>query len=216
MANIIMADVQGSGISIDDFFTRAQPSGVVHTNAQKISNSILYGSTVITVVYAPNATLCENYAFSRSAVKALFAPLCMLRQNIAESSDIETAVVGDLSKQNAVFKNATKLSIVDFRVGISGYCFQNCSALKTLIMRDTVIQTLSGTYPFAGSPFASGGSGGTIYIPKALYDHLGDGSALDYKSATNWATYDAYGTITWAQIEGSQYENAYADGTPIS
>lgn len=56
----------------------------------------------------------------------------------------------------------------------------------------------------------------TIYIPKSLYDHLGDGSSLDYKSATNWSTADGYGVITWAAIEGSQYENAYADGTPIT
>lgn len=56
----------------------------------------------------------------------------------------------------------------------------------------------------------------TIYIPKSLYDHLGDGSSLDYKAATNWSTADGYGVITWAAIEGSQYENAYADGTPIS
>ena len=53
----------------------------------------------------------------------------------------------------------------------------------------------------------------TVYIPKALYDHLGDGGALDYKSATNWTS--AAALVQWACIEGSQYENAYADGTPI-
>lgn len=53
----------------------------------------------------------------------------------------------------------------------------------------------------------------TIYIPKALYDHLGDGSASDYKAATNWTTKAT--TVTWACIEGSQYETAYADGTTI-
>ena len=52
----------------------------------------------------------------------------------------------------------------------------------------------------------------TIYIPKALYDHLGDNSSLDYRAATNWA---AKTTTTFACIEGSQYENYYADGTPI-
>lgn len=52
----------------------------------------------------------------------------------------------------------------------------------------------------------------TVYIPKALYDHLGDGTSLDYRAATNWATKT---TTTFACIEGSQYENYYADGTPI-
>lgn len=94
--------------------------------------------------------------------------------------------------------------------------FQNNTLLETLIIRRTAsITTLANVNAFSGTPFASGGSGGTIYIPKALYDHLGDGTSLDYKAATNWSTIDGYGTITWAQIEGSIYETQYADGTPI-
>lgn len=53
----------------------------------------------------------------------------------------------------------------------------------------------------------------TVYIPKALYDHLGDGGSLDYKVATNWSAKAS--TVTWAQIEGSIYETQYADGTTI-
>lgn len=53
----------------------------------------------------------------------------------------------------------------------------------------------------------------TIYIRKTIYDELGTGSALDYKAATNWAS--IANIVTWAQIEGSIYENYYADGTPI-
>ena len=76
---------------------------------------------------------------------------------------------------------------------------------------------------FANTPFKSGGTGGTIYIPKSLYDHLGDGTANDYKAATNWSTVDGYGTITWKSIESTHTDpNApidltlyYADGTPI-
>ena len=95
--------------------------------------------------------------------------------------------------------------------------FQNNSNLTTLILRNpNVIRSLQGVAAFNGTPFASGGTGGTIYLPKALYDHLGDGTALDYQSATNWSTVYAYGTITWAQIEGSQYETQFADGTPLA
>lgn len=94
--------------------------------------------------------------------------------------------------------------------------FTNCVKLTTLIMRkSTSLNKLANTNVFNNSPFASGKSGGTIYIPKVFYDHLGDGTSLDYKAATNWSVIDGYGTITWAQIEGSQYENYYADGTPI-
>lgn len=95
--------------------------------------------------------------------------------------------------------------------------FNGCSNLKTLVLRcSDKVGTLQNTNAFNGTPFASGGSGGTIYIPKSLYDHLGDGTSLDYKAATNWSTVNGYGTITWAQIEGSIYETQYADGTPIT
>lgn len=89
------------------------------------------------------------------------------------------------------------------------------SAIETMILRYPAVASLQSTSCFNGTKFASGGAGGTIYIPKALYDHLGDGTASDYKAATNWVTVDGYGTITWAAIEGSQYETQYADGTTI-
>lgn len=88
-----------------------------------------------------------------------------------------------------------------------------CSAF---IIRQTKLAKLANTSDLTiPINFRDGGSGGTIYIPETLYDHLGDGTSLDYKSATNWSVVDAYGTITWAKIEGSQYENYYADGTPV-
>ena len=88
--------------------------------------------------------------------------------------------------------------------------------MDTLIIRGTSRSQLININALSNTPFKNGGGGGTIYIPKALYDHLGDGTSLDYKSATNWSTVDGYGTITWAQIEGSEFEQYYADGTPIS
>lgn len=118
-----------------------------------------------------------------------------------------------------VFYGCASLSVADFLLtnGFTGpNNFANCSNLKTLIIRESAkVAALSNINNFDGTPFASGGSGGTIYIPKALYDHLGDGSSLDYKAATNWSTLNGYGTITWAQIEGSIYETQYGDGTPI-
>lgn len=95
--------------------------------------------------------------------------------------------------------------------------FYGDSALRTLILRKSLsLVGMRSTNTVQSSSMASGGAGCAIYIPKALYDHLGDGGSLDYKAATNWSTVNGYGTITWAQIEGSQYENYYADGTPIT
>ena len=121
------------------------------------------------------------------------------------------------SVYTAVFNGCSKLEIVE--LGDANFlrqsAFAGCTKLETLILRGTTVAPLSNVNNFGNTPFASGKSGGTIYIPKVLYDHLGDGSSLDYKAATNWSTVDGYGTITWAQIEGSIYETQYADGTPI-
>lgn len=89
---------------------------------------------------------------------------------------------------------------------INNNCFNGSSKLATIVLRNTSLVSLGGVGAFNNTPFKSGGTGGTIYIPKVLYDHLGDNSADDYQHATNWATVHGYGTITWAKIEGSIYE----------
>ena len=90
--------------------------------------------------------------------------------------------------------------------------FINCSNLKTLLIGDAKPASLGNVNSFSGTPFADGGSGGDIYIPQALYDHLGDGSNLDYLSNPRWNTLNSYGTITWKQIEGSEYETYMPGG----
>lgn len=117
-----------------------------------------------------------------------------------------------------IFLNSPNLEALDFGSlsSITGpNTFKNVAKLETIIFRNTSVVTLSNVSAFVGTPFASGGTGGTIYIPKTLYDALGTGTN-DYKAATNWGTIDGYGTITWAKIEGSYYETHYADGTVIS
>lgn len=95
-------------------------------------------------------------------------------------------------------------------------CFTGTKLDTLILRRSDAICAMEVSSVLNIGVFKSGGAGGDIYIPEVLYDHLGDGSALDYKAATNWSTIDGYGTITWHKIEGSQYENYYADGTPIS
>ena len=120
----------------------------------------------------------------------------------------------------ACFTNCTQLTAVDFGPSFTTNrvnTFSGCTNLRTVVLRKTTVLALHGVNVFAstGTPFAEGGSGGTIYIPKSLYDHLGDGTSLDYKADSNWAAFDAYGTITWMPIEGSIYETQYVDGRPV-
>ena len=131
-----------------------------------------------------------------------------------------------------MFRDCKALAYVDIK-GVKGSsqggymerfnaeCFAGCSVLSLIIIRtwdetNNKIPALNNVSAFNNTPFASGGAGGTIYIPKSLYDHLDDGTNLDMKAATNWSTLNSYGTITWAQIENSYYETHYADGTLIS
>lgn len=171
-----------------------------------------------------NATIIDNYGFSEcSKLKRAFFPSCehsyaYIFQNC---TDLETAVFplyDNLPAYNGrQFSGCAKLKSVDInRNLLLTNVFNGCSVFNLLVLRrSTALTGLGDINNFTGTPFANGGSGGDIYIPKALYDHLGDGSSLDYKSANRWGTIDGYGTITWHQIEGSYYEAHYADGTPI-
>lgn len=124
--------------------------------------------------------------------------------NCAKNTSASNVAMG-----NACFYGCTNLELADigYCKSIGGTAFYNDKKHITLIMRksDSLV-TLGNAGNFNNSCFANGQVGGTIYIPKVLYDHLGDGTSLDYQSATNWATVHGYGTITWAQIEGSIYE----------
>ena len=84
----------------------------------------------------------------------------------------------------------------------------NCTRLNTLILRSTSMVPLQNLNAISGSLFDSGKSGGILYVPSALIS--------SYQSATNWSTILGYANNQILPIEGSQYENYYADGTPIT
>jgi len=192
----------GSDISPVEFakFMRGDPSNIDFTNLRSVRR-YGFGAAETGNLYLPYITTLVQYVFD-----GVNAPIIVL-----------PAII---QIQTNTFRNCNKTEVFDLGsdlVNITAYCFQSDTVLNTVILRgSTNIVPMLNTSAINNTPFASGGAGGTIYIPKALYDHLGDGTALDYKAATNWSTVDGYGTITWAQIEGSQYENYYADGTPIT
>lgn len=181
-------------------------------------------STLASVSFPSLTTFTGIYVFrgTTNLKRACFPSLTGLTVgNVFNGSKFETLVfpAAKISGMNGL-NGMTSLTTVDFGESfeyIGTYLFNGDSALNTLILRsEASLVALKSTNGISSTCFKSGGTGGTIYIPKALYDHLGDGSSLDYKSATNWSTYEGYGTITWAKIEGSQYETHYADGTEIS
>ena len=117
-----------------------------------------------------------------------------------------------------MFYNCTSMEYVDVGAGLTGdksiaaNAFNGCSSLDTLIIRGGTNgsrkMTLGNISAFANTPFASAGTGGTLYVPSALVS--------TYQSATNWSTILGYTNNSIQAIEGSIYETQYADGTPIT
>ena len=168
----------------------------------QIPANVLRTATTLTVFKAPNLKDISTYALGGFRGTVIAMP----------------GFTGNIYNNGYAFSGATTLTIVDIGpnvVRLVSHFFDGATAMNTLILRKTSIVTLNNANAFNNCPFKSGGAGGTIYIPKALYDALGTGTN-DYKAATNWSTLDGYGTVTWAQIEGSIYETEYADGTPIT
>ena len=161
------------------------------------------GCTSLTSIYLPKIRDLGNYAFQGC-------------------TSLTTVVLQDCVGSYQSFVGCTGLEAIDYggnyetTSSLNANNFNGCTKLETIILRKSIsITPLNNVNVFTNTPFANGKAGGTIYIPKALYDHLGDGTSLDYQSATNWSTIYGYGTITWAKIEGSYYETNYADGTTI-
>lgn len=179
--------------------------------------------TDVTATAFPKVTSFGNYCFDNCTGLTSFHTASATKVNtfmFQACKALRTFVgrnVGAL--ENNAFYQCSGLTSID--VTSSGSwgtdvfrCTQETPKLNLIIIRGNSIKSI-GANTFRDTRFKSGGAGGTIYINKYLYDHLGDGTSLDYKAATIWSTIDGYGTITWAQIEGSTYETHYVDGTLI-
>ena len=174
-------------------------------------------------INAPDLTTVERCAFIQST-KITSGYFPMVRdigvQGFYNTSFVKVAFPSLTTfSGNSNLYNNTQLIAIDLGQvsSLTDLCLYGCSKLTTIVLRkSSTITTMAYESALNRTPFASGRSGGTIYIPKVLYDELGTGSSLDYKAATNWSTLDSYGTITWAQIEGSYYETHYADDTEVT
>ena len=165
-----------------------------------------YYNTIIEKVSFPNVTEVGGNVFNG----------CTALKNI-EFPKLEKATAGNVFKACSAleearfpaygyegmpsFNGCTKLSLVEVgNLGsISNGTFNACSALKTLIIRKTdKVALLVNVGAFSNTPFASDGSGGSVYVPQALVE--------SYKTATNWSTLYTAGTCNFVAIEGSIYE----------
>ena len=131
-------------------------------------------------LHLPSVTSIGPYAFSRTGAKELVFPNIV---SVGANAFRET--------------RCEKVDLPAARsIGLA--CFVDSTALKVLILRSDTLCALGNSNAFLRTPMASGGSGGTIYVPAALIE--------SYTNATNWSTIFAGGAVTFAAVEGSEYE----------
>lgn len=197
----------GGEWTTDGLMDRSEPNGAITTTVAAIASYAMYRRSNITSVSAPNATVIGTQAFyyCTNLASVSFPSVTSFTGNYNFNACTSLTSIAlpsyDATGVAQVFYGCSALATVDYGkcTKIDGSTFTNCASLATLILRrSSGICTLANTNAFNGTPFASGGAGGTIYVPSALI--------ATYQAATNWSTLDAYGTITWAAIEGSVYE----------
>lgn len=122
--------------------------------------------------------------------------------SLGNNVKLEEIVLASLETAfSQMFSGCTGLKKIDLPIAkeIHNGAFRNGSALTTLILRKTdAVCVLRDVAAFGGTPFASGGTGGTVYCPASLISQ--------YQTATNWSTLYAAGSMTFVAIEGSEYE----------
>lgn len=203
----------GGGSSLEDSIIDGTIGGTYeNSNVTKLQFAIFRGNANLEHLKFPNITsinsqVCMNTAklITFSAVNATTVGGDAFRS----CSKLETLTIPKVNDLIASFaRDCPLLATADVDGGIlRGSAFANDASLTKVILRHATVPNLVSTAAFDGTPFASGGSGGTFYVPSTLIN--------SYRTTGNWVTILGYAHNSIQAIEGSQYENYYADGTPI-
>ena len=189
-----------------------------------------YGCTALQEVVLPNVTALsdKNSVFRNctslrkvdlSSVKTTNSSNCFQSDSQLEGIVFPGASSGagnaGTTLGNNMFNGCTSLAYFDSAMvyNIQAATFTNCASLSVVVIRYSPntgagnISALANVSAFNGTPFASGGSGGTLYVPSA--------KIATYQAATNWSTILGYPNNQIKAIEGSYYETHYADGKAL-
>ena len=159
----------------------------------------------LTTVNLPEVTKAGNKMFIDLAkLKHIYLPKL---QSVDGDQFIENTAVEELRligmtgrlNQKAIRYNE-KLTFVDLGhcTSVGSQALRGCTVLSAVVLRNTAVASLAGIDAFQSTPFASGGTVGTVYVPSVLIS--------EYQQATNWSTLYAAGTCNFVAIEGSEYE----------
>lgn len=188
-----LPDIGGGGdpYEVARHFVAMNLQEYVDEGTTSIKNKAFMNISTLNKVIIHNVTGTFQQAFSGTAVRYVAFPKI-------------TSVTGYSGSDNQ------PLYGLDFTAlsNLNGNAFNNDSNLNKLILRRTSAPVTLGNINVVNqTPFASGKTGGTLYVPAALIEA--------YQAATNWSVILAYSTNQILPIEGSIYETQYIDGTPI-
>ena len=189
LINSLTVNVSGGATDTDLVsFLANEMAYIKIPSATKIMKAYSFRSTPAQKIYLPEVTIwgdATNSVSNSSSIVAFSAP----------------SVTSQSSNTSSTFASDSNIETIDIgswpRIG--GNEFQNCSKLKVLILRRSSVAALASTNAFTGTPFASGGTGGTLYVPNALIS--------SYQGASNWSTILGYANNSIVKIEGSAYED---------
>jgi len=189
----------GGGIDVNDLAMGTAPSGrMVLDTATAIEADSFKGKTALTSIFASSVITFKSYGVQNCPALKTFVST---KPNASFSSD-SISSCSALEAIDVVGKTVNTL------VQFANNCFRKNTMLSTLIIRSQYgLPSLLAINAFAQTPFADGGTGGTLYVPQSLLSQ--------YTQATNWSTILGYANNQILPIEGSIYETQYADGTSI-
>ena len=194
--------IETGGVSeqeiIDKLASNVFPSGDIVVNSA-LQHSAFFRKSKITSVHVIG---------SMRASEGAFAFCAGLKKAVIEKSDtgfaintfnsctaLEHVVFRPVQTGRSMFSSCTALKRFeggsDFERVYGDGAFYKCTALKYIILRKKT--TMQMTSCFSTTSISSGGTGCNIYVPSALIE--------EQRAETNWAVFDAYGTITWKALE---------------
>lgn len=182
--------------------------------------------TKITDVEFPNLESCNKNGTSNffqycTRVTKIFLPKLTEAGTgtFRYQTALQTAVFPNFTGYcgQTAFEHNTAMTAVDMKSPSSfgNNAFNTCSNLSVIVFRGSTVPSVGNLNVFSATPFASNGSGGTLYVPSSMIS--------SYQSASNWSTILGYANNQIKSIESTHTDPTapidltlyYADGTPI-
>lgn len=210
----------GGGATVDDLVAGTWPSGDITIAVNAGRSGPFYGVRGIRKVTMTASGNLSIVNFLRESGITEFVGLALARIDgslcFCGCTSLAKITIPKVTYyEYSMCNGCSNLLVSDIGGGTinRGGIFQDCKKLQTIIIRGTTVCNLGNVSNLSNTPFyPNGGTGitgtGTLYVPASLVD--------SYKTATNWSTLFNAETMDVQPIEGSIYENAYADGTPIT